>query len=90
MAFDQKLNDTELLAHRDKIEVTRSGAPFERSPVPMARAHLPYARSLRASPENASKLRLVGGFCSESGDVEHATKLWSSNLLSWVGGQHPS
>jgi len=27
---------TELLAHREKIEVTRSGSPFERSPVPMA------------------------------------------------------
>ena len=27
---------TELLANREKIEVTRSGAPFERSPVPMA------------------------------------------------------
>ncbi len=32
---------TELLAHREKIEVTRSGSPFERSPVPMARAHRP-------------------------------------------------
>src|SRR5258708_28268781 len=53
---------TELLAHREKIEVTRSGSPFERSPVPMARAHRPLtARSLRTSPENASKLRLVGG-----------------------------
>jgi len=32
---------TELLADREKIEVTRSGAPFECSPVPMARAHRP-------------------------------------------------
>jgi hypothetical protein len=30
---------TELLAHREKIEVTRSGSPFERSPVPMTHAH---------------------------------------------------
>jgi len=27
---------TELLAHREKIEVTRNGSPIERSPVPMA------------------------------------------------------
>jgi hypothetical protein len=32
---------TELLAHREKIEVTRCGSPFERSPVPMAPAHRP-------------------------------------------------
>jgi hypothetical protein len=32
---------TELLAHREKIEVTRRGSPFERSPVPMDRAHRP-------------------------------------------------
>jgi hypothetical protein len=29
---------TELIAPREKIEVTRNGAPFERSPVPMGRA----------------------------------------------------
>jgi hypothetical protein len=32
---------TELVAHREKIEVTRRGSPFERSPVPMDRAHRP-------------------------------------------------
>jgi hypothetical protein len=41
---------TELLAHREKIEVTRSGSPFERFPVPMGRAHRPYARALCALP----------------------------------------
>ena len=30
---------TELLAHREKIEVTRNGASFKRSPVPVRRAH---------------------------------------------------
>jgi hypothetical protein len=30
---------TELLARREKIEATRSGSPFERSPVLMSRAH---------------------------------------------------
>ena len=30
---------TELLAHREKIEVTRNGSPSERSPVPIGRAH---------------------------------------------------
>jgi hypothetical protein len=40
---------TELLARREKIEVTRSGSPFERSPVPVGRAHRPYTRELRAS-----------------------------------------
>jgi hypothetical protein len=39
---------TELLAHREKIEVTRSGSPFERSPVPMARAQRPYTRAVCA------------------------------------------
>ena len=41
---------TELLAHREKIEVTRSGSPFERSPVPMGRAHRPYTRAVCALP----------------------------------------
>src|SRR5260370_36568368 len=40
---------TELVAHREKIEVTRSGSPFERSPVPTGRAHRPYTREFRAS-----------------------------------------
>ena len=41
---------TELLAHREKIEVTRSGSPFERSPVPMGHAHRPYTRAVCALP----------------------------------------
>jgi hypothetical protein len=41
---------TELLAHREKIEVTRSGAPFERSPVPMGHAHRSYTRAVCALP----------------------------------------
>jgi hypothetical protein len=41
---------TELLAHREKIEVTRSGSPFERSPVPMGHAHRPYMRAVCALP----------------------------------------
>jgi hypothetical protein len=41
---------TELLAPGEKIEVTRSGSPFERSPVPMARAHRPYTRVVCALP----------------------------------------
>jgi hypothetical protein len=36
---------TELLAHREKIKVTRSGSPFERSPVPMGRAQRSYTRA---------------------------------------------
>jgi hypothetical protein len=31
----------ELVAHGEKIEMTRSSSAFERSPVPMARAHRP-------------------------------------------------
>jgi hypothetical protein len=41
---------TELLARREKIEVTRSGALFERSPVPMSRAHRRYTRLFCALP----------------------------------------
>jgi hypothetical protein len=41
---------TELLAHKEKIEVTRSGSPFERSPVPMGHAHCPYTRAVCALP----------------------------------------
>jgi hypothetical protein len=41
---------TELLAHREKIEVTRSGSPFEHSPVPMRPAHRPYTRAVYALP----------------------------------------
>jgi hypothetical protein len=41
---------TELLAHGEKIEATRSGSPFERSPVPMGRAHRHYARAVCALP----------------------------------------
>src|SRR2546428_9571263 len=42
---------TELVAHREKIEVTRRGPPFERSPVPMGRAHRRYTRAVCASPQ---------------------------------------
>ena len=41
---------TELLARREKIEMTPSSASFERSPVPMARAHRPYTRAVCALP----------------------------------------
>ena len=41
---------TEFLAHREKIEVTRAGSPFERSPVPMGHAHRPYTRAVCALP----------------------------------------
>jgi hypothetical protein len=41
---------TELLAHRERIEVTRSGAPFERSPVPMGRANRRCTRAVCALP----------------------------------------
>jgi hypothetical protein len=49
VAFPTAGIGTELLARREKIEVTRSGSPFERSPVPMRRAHRPYTREFRAS-----------------------------------------
>jgi hypothetical protein len=49
VAFPTAGIGTELLAEREKIEVTRSGSPFERSPVPMARTHRPYTRAFRAS-----------------------------------------
>jgi hypothetical protein len=39
---------TELLAHREKIEVTRHGSPFERSPVPMGCAYRHYTRAVCA------------------------------------------
>jgi len=42
---------TELFAHREKIEVTRRGSPFEPSPVPMGRAHRHYTRAVCASPQ---------------------------------------
>jgi hypothetical protein len=41
---------TELLAHREKIELTRSASPFERSPVPMGLAHRHYTRAVCALP----------------------------------------
>jgi hypothetical protein len=41
VAFPTAGIGTELLADREKNEVTRRGSPFERSPVPMARAHRP-------------------------------------------------
>jgi hypothetical protein len=52
---------TELLAAGEEIEVTRNGAPFEHSPVPMSRAIDATHGLLRTSPESASKLRLGGG-----------------------------
>jgi hypothetical protein len=47
---------TELLAHREKIEVTPSGSPFERSPVPMGRAHRRYTRAFALFPGECLKL----------------------------------
>jgi len=41
---------TELLAPREKIEVTRHGSEFDRSPVPMGRAHRHDTRSVCALP----------------------------------------
>jgi hypothetical protein len=41
---------TELLARREKIEVTRSAHRFERSPVPMGRPHRHYTRAVCALP----------------------------------------
>jgi hypothetical protein len=46
---------TELLAHKEKIEVTRNGSPFERSPVPMDRAHRRYTRAVCAFPRRMPK-----------------------------------
>jgi hypothetical protein len=46
---------TELLAHREKIEVTRSGAPFERSPVPMSRPHRHHTRAVAHFPGECLK-----------------------------------
>jgi hypothetical protein len=39
---------TELLAHREKIEVVRHGSPCARSPVPMPRAHRHCTRAVCA------------------------------------------
>src|ERR1700682_2073879 len=47
---------TELLAHREKIEITRSGSPFARSPVPMRRAPRPYTHEGRASPRRIADM----------------------------------
>jgi len=52
---------TGLFARREKIVVTRSGSPFERSPVPMSHAHRHAHAQFAHFPENASNLRLVGG-----------------------------
>jgi hypothetical protein len=41
---------TELLARREKVEVTRHGSPRPRSPVPMGRAHRHYPRAVCALP----------------------------------------
>ena len=41
---------TELLAHREKIEVTRHRSPCARSPVPVARAHRHCTRAVCALP----------------------------------------
>jgi hypothetical protein len=54
---------TELIAPREKIEVTRNGAPFERSPVPMGRAiaaiHAQFAHfhGERLKPETRWRMR---------------------------------
>jgi len=41
---------TELLAHREKIEVKRHRLAFVRSPVPMGLAHRHYTRAVCALP----------------------------------------
>jgi hypothetical protein len=41
VAFANAGIGTELLAHREKIKVTRSGSPFDRSSVPVGRANPP-------------------------------------------------
>ena len=41
---------TELLAHREKIEMTRHGSKCARSPVPMVRAYRRYTRAVCALP----------------------------------------
>jgi hypothetical protein len=56
VAFPTAGIGTELLAHREKIEVTRSGSSFERSPVPMARAHRPYTRAVCALPRRMPQI----------------------------------
>ena len=50
VAFANGSIGTELLAHREKIEVTRHGSLFERSPVPMGRAHRHHTRAFCALP----------------------------------------
>jgi hypothetical protein len=44
---------TELLADRDKIEMTPLGLPFERSPVPLGRAHRHDTRAVFALPRRS-------------------------------------
>jgi hypothetical protein len=65
-AFPRAGIGTELLAHREEIEVARTSSPFERSPVPMARAHCPYRRAARAPsrrmPQTSDSLAERGGF----------------------------
>ena len=46
---------TELLAHREKIEVTGHGSKCARSPVPMGRAHRHYTRAVCALPGECLK-----------------------------------
>jgi hypothetical protein len=46
---------TEFPPHREKIELTRSGSPFERSPVPMGRAHRPYTAQFAIIPGECLK-----------------------------------
>jgi hypothetical protein len=48
--YSPKTIGTEFLAYREKIEVTRSGSPFERSPVAMGRANRRYTRLFCALP----------------------------------------
>jgi hypothetical protein len=48
VAFPTAGIGTELLADREKIEMTRNGSPFERSPVPMASAHPRHTRAVCA------------------------------------------
>ena len=46
---------TELLAHREKIEVTRHGSPCARSPVPMGRAYPHCTRAVCALPRRMAQ-----------------------------------
>jgi len=58
---------TELLDHREKIEVTRHGSPCPRSPVPMGCAHCHYTRAVCADWSLNSRWRSRS--CSGTGKL---------------------